>query len=32
MARNLLKHERIETTKARAKEARKLVERLITLS
>lgn len=32
MARNLLKHERIETTKARAKEARKLVERLITMS
>jgi large subunit ribosomal protein L17 len=32
MARNLLKHERIETTKARAKESRKLVERLITLS
>mgnify|MGYP003393977850 CR=1 FL=1 len=32
MAKNLLKHERIETTKARAKEARKLVERLITLS
>jgi len=32
MARNLLKHERIETTKARAKESRKLVERLITLT
>jgi len=32
MARNLLKHERIGTTKARAKESRKLVERLITLA
>ena len=32
MARNLLKHERIETTKGRAKESRKLVERLITLT
>jgi len=32
MARNLLTHERIETTKARAKESRKLVERLITLT
>jgi len=32
MARNLLMHERIETTKARAKESRKLVEHLITLS
>lgn len=32
MARNLIKHERIETTSRRAKEARKLVERLITLS
>lgn len=32
MARNLLTHGRIETTKARAKESRKLVERLITLS
>jgi large subunit ribosomal protein L17 len=32
MARNLLKHERIETTKARAKESRKLVERLITMT
>ena len=32
MARNLLKHERIETTKARAKESRKLVERLITFT
>ena len=32
MARNILKHERIETTKGRAKESRKLVERLITLS
>lgn len=32
MARNILKHERVETTKARAKEARKLVEHLITLS
>lgn len=31
MARNLLVHGRIETTKARAKESRKLVERLITL-
>lgn len=31
MARNLLTHGRIETTKARAKESRKLVERLITL-
>ncbi|OGX00153.1 MAG: 50S ribosomal protein L17 [Omnitrophica bacterium RIFCSPLOWO2_02_FULL_45_16] len=32
MARNLLTHERIETTKARAKESRKLIEHLITLS
>jgi len=32
MARNILKHERIETTKGRAKESRKLVERLITMS
>lgn len=31
MARNLLTHGRIKTTKARAKESRKLVERLITL-
>jgi len=32
MARNLLKHERIQTTKARAKESRKLVEQLITMT
>ncbi len=32
MARSLIKHERIQTTQARAKEARRLVERLITLS
>lgn len=32
MARNLIKFERIETTSRRAKEARRLVERLITLS
>ncbi len=32
MARNLLLHERIKTTRGRAKESRKLVERLITLS
>ncbi|MDD5174258.1 MAG: 50S ribosomal protein L17 [Candidatus Omnitrophota bacterium] len=32
MARNLVKHERIETTRGRAKESRKLVERLITLT
>lgn len=32
MARNLIKHERIETTSRRAKEARRVVERLITLT
>jgi ribosomal protein L17 len=32
MARNMLKHERMETTKGRAKESRKLIERLITLT
>lgn len=32
MARNLLKFERVETTKARAKESRKLVEQLITMT
>lgn len=32
MARNIIKFERIETTSRRAKEARRLVERLITLS
>jgi large subunit ribosomal protein L17 len=32
MARNLLKSERIETTARRAKEARRVVEKLITLS
>ena len=30
--RNMLKHERMETTKGRAKESRKLIERLITLT
>ena len=32
MARNMMKHERMETTKGRAKESRKLIERLITLT
>lgn len=32
MARSLIKHERIRTTQARAKEARRVVERLITLT
>jgi large subunit ribosomal protein L17 len=32
MARNILKYEKIETTRARAKESRRLVERLITIS
>jgi len=32
MARNLIKHERVQTTAARAKEARRVVEKLITLS
>jgi large subunit ribosomal protein L17 len=32
MARNIIKFERIETTSRRAKEARRIIERLITLS
>lgn len=32
MARNIIKHERIETTSRRAKEARRVVEKLITLT
>ena len=32
LARNLILHERIQTTPAKAKEARRLVERLVTLA
>ncbi|RKY22525.1 MAG: 50S ribosomal protein L17 [Planctomycetota bacterium] len=32
LARNLILHERIKTTPAKAKEARRLVERLVTLA